>query len=69
VQDNLIRFMNVEKPGPKVLASTHVEHHSRQAHARLFNAACAHLPASLQELSVSLVDNALQQLKQLKQQA
>ncbi len=62
MQDNVIRFMNVEKPGPKVRARgagapTHVcltQHH---------------LPASMQELSVSLVDNALKQLKQLKQQA
>jgi hypothetical protein len=59
VQDNAIKFVNVEKQGPEVRALSHACT-LRNTNGYAPAGACA------QELSVSLVDNALQQLKQLK---
>ena len=57
VQDNVVKFLNVEKPGPTVRAAC-------LATARLL---CRSLAGIAQELGVSLVEHCLQQLKQLKQ--
>ena len=61
VQDNVVKFLNLEKPGPTARCGACLHDFPALAHSRARRRE--------QELSVSLVDNALQQLKQLKGQA
>ena len=72
IDDNVVKFCNVEKPGPTVRAIARssclmlaVARCSREL--RDTDVLCAYT-CMLQELSVSLVENCMKQLKQLKEE-